>query len=280
MEKHHIQNNFLSAIITREAAQLISLQANDQEYIYQQTGTWKKSWPVCFPWAGRFFNNTYWYNQREHEMKSHGFFMQMPWLLTNQASDEVTFTYRHQGHFYQDYPFLFCIAITYQLKDNSLLCRVEIVNEDDKTMLFGFGWHPAFLVNSPTTTISFPKTVKVTSFLDASFIYHNEPVFETDHIKLSDLQFQNNEHYAVMNQQIDEVAYNDDQRQVALKFRNYEQLLLWTTSLDDNFLCLEPWMSHQDHYRHRNTPLNLKPFVQKLAAFQKVVYELVVEIIS
>ena len=43
MEKHHIKNNFLTATISREAAQLISLQANEQEYIYQQTGTWKKS---------------------------------------------------------------------------------------------------------------------------------------------------------------------------------------------------------------------------------------------
>ena len=39
MEKYLIQNDFLTATITRLRAELISLQANDQEYIYQQTGT-------------------------------------------------------------------------------------------------------------------------------------------------------------------------------------------------------------------------------------------------
>ena len=124
----------------------------------------------------------------------------------------------------------------------------------------------------------FPKTVTVTEFKESSFIYNNEPTFETDKIKLADLQFGHNEHYAIMGQQIEEVAFEDDKKQVSLKFHEYEQLLLWTTNLSDNFLCVEPWMSHQDHFRHRQTPLNLKPFVQKLASQKKVVYELVVDI--
>ena len=40
-------------------------------------------------------------------MLSHGFFGQIPWLVAHKTSAHITFSYRHQGHFYHAYPFLF-----------------------------------------------------------------------------------------------------------------------------------------------------------------------------
>lgn len=60
------------------------------------------------------------------------------------------------------YPFNYQVKITFQLKAAELEIRVQVTNNGETNMPFGFGWHPYFLVDKPKQVkLKLPKVEKV-----------------------------------------------------------------------------------------------------------------------
>lgn len=69
-----LKNENLTAQISKNPFELVSLKKDGKEYVYQQDSTWKKSWPICFPITGKLINDQYRLDDKTYHMTGNGFF--------------------------------------------------------------------------------------------------------------------------------------------------------------------------------------------------------------
>lgn len=132
-EIQHIQ-------ISPKGAELTSIIANEREYIWQGVPAyWARRAPILFPIVERLANDTLRIDGRGYIMKQHGFahdaeFVQRDgrYVLAKDGRD--------------NYPYKYELAVCYNVEGNTLTCKWQVKNCDDKTMYFQIGVHPAFML--------------------------------------------------------------------------------------------------------------------------------------
>ena len=69
-----LSNNTISATIKSLGAELLSLEKDNQNYIWDiDEQYWNKTSPILFPIVGRLKNDTYTLNEKEFTLPRHGF---------------------------------------------------------------------------------------------------------------------------------------------------------------------------------------------------------------
>ena len=108
------------------------------------------------PFACRIKNATYQFDKTTYQIKKfllgenaiHGLIYDAKFSIAEQYANEENATlvlqYAYRGED-SGYPFFFDCIITYQLKkNNELVLRTEIINNDEKSIPVQDGWHPYF----------------------------------------------------------------------------------------------------------------------------------------
>lgn len=143
-----IENSELIAVVSGKGCELISVvvKKDDTERIWQANPKiWKRHAPVLFPLVGKYKNNQIEHNGKKYEMSQHGFARDMEFTLVEQSEDSITMKLEQTEETLQKYPFAFELLCSYTLKGSSVEAGWKIINQDDETMYFSIGAHPAFI---------------------------------------------------------------------------------------------------------------------------------------
>ncbi|MBQ2613881.1 MAG: aldose 1-epimerase family protein [Clostridia bacterium] len=142
-----IQSGNVTASIDTKGAQLISLQKDGKEYVWQRDPEfWEDCAPVLFPVVGRCRNGKILIKGEEYPMDAHGFVQNMELEVYREEADCITFALRQNEETKKSYPWDFFFTITFRLDGNQLITEFKVENTDKETIWFGIGGHPGFNV--------------------------------------------------------------------------------------------------------------------------------------
>lgn len=254
--EYTIKNEHMQATITDAGAQLISLQKDGTEYLWQgDPAFWKEHAPILFPFEGRLYNEQYTVHGRPYSMQIHGFAKKSAFYLVDKSEESVTFGLSDNDETMKIYPFHFDFQATYTLTDNLLQIGFQVLNLSEETMFFGLGGHPGF--NVPLEE----GTTFEDWYLEFSEKCQPDQVVLTDHVLVSEqlrryaleddtklpLHHDLFDHDAIVLTNIpDTVTLKSDKsdRSVTVIYPQMPYLGLWhAVKTTAPYLAIEPWVS-------------------------------------
>lgn len=247
-----ITNSNLTAQINHFGAELFSLQNRDnKEYIWEgNPAFWGKHSPVLFPIVGTLKNNSYHYEGKEYQLSRHGFARDNEFILSKKSENSATFSLISSEESRKVYPFDFELQIIYTLDENKLIIGYNIINNNNFTMPFSIGAHPAFALPKPFEeySLEFEYPENLTSYelendllsdttTTIEMIDNKVPLsyslFEKDALIFKSLKSKN-------------ITISENKTPIVrVQFNDFPNLGIWTKS-DAPFLCIEPWIGYSD----------------------------------
>ncbi len=255
---HALQNDFLKITVADRGAELKSITelSDGTEYLFDSNPKWwKYSSPVLFPIVGKLVDGKYRAEGKEFELPGHGFARTSDFECIREESDEVVFALNWSEETLKVYPYKFRLEIAYILKGNSVELVWTVKNEDDKTMYFSIGAHPALKCpivegekfedcylkfdlaeNSERIMLlpSGPLSHDRVACLNGKELDLNYDLFKDDALVFDDLKS-------------DEVSIcsRKSKKSVTVRAKGFPFWGIWTKE-GAPFLCIEPWHGHAD----------------------------------
>ena len=256
---YSLENDFAKASFNSKGAELCSFinKANNKEYIWQaDPAFWPRHAPILFPIVGRLKNDTYSYEGKNFELSQHGFARDLEFEKGDAREDEVKFSLQWDTKTLQHYPFKFKLIIGYKLENETLTVSYEVLNEDDKTILFSIGAHPAF--NCPLLetekfedyVLEFEKVEKLERYLVTGGLFdgEKEEIKLTQHELGLDYRLFQKDALVFKYPELDQVILRSTKSKhgVRMNFPSFPYLGIWTKAPGAPFLCIEPWFGLAD----------------------------------
>lgn len=248
-----LSNSILSISINSKGAELISIQNNQtkREYIWEGNPEyWGKHSPILFPIVGTLKNNAYRFNGQNYTLPRHGFARDYEFKVISQESDKVIFSLQENAATLAAYPFDFELQVGYTLIKNELVVRYLIRNNNQMTMPFSIGGHPAFALKNAFTDYSlrFEKEENLTSYsLDNDLISDKTAIvpLQQNLLPLSYALFKKDA-LVFKNMASKQIQLMENNVPILnFKYRDFPHFGLWT-KVGAPFICLEPWLGYAD----------------------------------
>jgi galactose mutarotase-like enzyme len=147
MATHILKSDTLTLQIASSGAELISIRDSRMNTEYLWNGDpvyWKRHAPILFPFVGGLKNKSYQYDGKVYPMSQHGFARDMEFDLLHETKNEIWFALSSTEETYAKYPFHFRLELGYRLTERTITVMWKVMNQDEKTMYFSIGGHPAF----------------------------------------------------------------------------------------------------------------------------------------
>jgi galactose mutarotase-like enzyme len=142
-----ITSGELTASMDPLGAELQSLtDAAGREYMTDADPRWWTGHaPILFPIVGALNRDRYRFDGREYAMAKHGFARTSLFTCEEHEPYEwARFALEDREPTRAAYPFAFRLDLFFRIWGATLTTTATIINRDDKTMPFSFGFHPAF----------------------------------------------------------------------------------------------------------------------------------------
>jgi galactose mutarotase-like enzyme len=252
----NLQNEYLSLTVSLKAAEMTSLidKKSGKEILWNgDPAYWAGRNPILFPIVGSTFDKKIHINGSTYEMGNHGFARQSDFELNSQNEKQIILSLKANEFTLSQYPFNFTLNVSYTLNKASVNIDYLIVNNDEKTMPFSFGLHPAFALDDPQEAhIEFPHKESYPNLIDQHKTNMNDeffskiPTFLTENLKS---------------------PYVDLLRKdlkIRVSCEGYRWVAFWKKP-KAAFLCIEPWHGHGDFsetttdFTQREGTINLEP---------------------
>ena len=243
MASFEMKNDAAKVVIDEHASEIHSFinAKTGLEYMWQgDPKFWKGRNPTLFPMVGSTWDKILHIDGKEYKTGNHGFTRNSDFTCVSHTDDQIVMELKDSESTLAEYPFHFCLRITYTLKDNTLTVHYDIRNENDRVMPFNFGLHPAF--NCPVEpgkafedyylTLNQPET-----FSWNGTVLENGTRLELNREKLA-------ETIIIADPKSTESALTDGSHGVTVGFKGYRWLAFWSPNAP--FVCIEPWFSHTD----------------------------------
>lgn len=247
-----IQNSKLSAKICTKGAELISLQNSDsKEYIWEGNPSfWGKHSPVLFPIVGSLKGNQFTYNEIAYQLSRHGFARDCDFQIVSQTSSTIIFSLHSDSNTLKVYPFKFELQIQYKLDENELFIRYKIKNNDENTIPFSIGGHPAFALTKPfeNYTLEFEKEEKLLAYSLENDLLSDKTFLISSTNKKVPLTYSLFKNDALIFKKLNSKRISILENNfpiVHFKFHDFPNFGIWTKN-NAPFICLEPWMGYSD----------------------------------
>jgi galactose mutarotase-like enzyme len=253
-----ITNAAFEAVISSHGAELKSLidKAINEELIWcGDPSIWQGTAPVLFPIIGRLKQDQFQHNGQTYQLTKHGFARDAEFKLVIDEPEQKSFLLSSSPHTREYYPFDFELEVFFSLNESGLTVRYEVRNKTDDEMLFTLGSHPAFALTMGENGLG-DYTIEFESSEQLDRHYLDNGLLATSPIT----NYLNNSNTIQLSAEL----FNDD----ALIFKNIKSRRVSivhkqagktvTLGLDDaphlgiwskpgaEFVCLEPWFSHDD----------------------------------
>ena len=262
-----------SAIIDLTGAELCSFKKDDKEYIWNADEKfWGKHGPLLFPVVGKFFEDKIKIGGSEYNMQGHGFLQDLQFEIIEKSKNFIKIETTFDEETLKLYPFKFKFTASYKINEAGLSAKYEIINIDDKKMLYGFGLHNGFFCLSKGDKVEdlyldFKKPVtikKPTRFGDSFMDFRERVTVIENESKL----FFDDDWYPANAPVCDTVNFNEfdlihKNSGKILSYRFSENFNLFNAWRMPNspFICLEPWSSQVGVY----------PYVENLEDVQTII---------
>ncbi|MEJ8305883.1 aldose 1-epimerase family protein [Saccharibacillus sacchari] len=128
-------------------AELISFKRKDTGREYMWSGDaefWTGRSPVLFPIVGSVYDGVMRTEGGEYTLKNHGFARNREFRLVEAEETRAVFHLSADEQTLAMYPYKFALTLTYTLDGSNLRIQYRVDNNDDKTIYFQLGTHPAF----------------------------------------------------------------------------------------------------------------------------------------
>ena len=254
----------LEIITTPSGAELTSIKYNGKEYLHQGDKVldkdgkvyWKRRAPILFPIVGSLKNNTTIIDGKKYNMSQHGFARDMKFDIVSISEREHTYVLKYNEETLKMCPYKFELYVTYLVDKNKLTVKYRIKNLDDKTMFFGLGGHPAFVIDLKNNKyrLEFEKVEENIRFyqLDNGLISYKNNYINSNLLsnnKYLDIKRDTFTHDAIimsnLNSEKIRLIENENIR-LELCFSSFKYLAIWAKK-EAPFVCIEPWLTTADY---------------------------------
>ena len=234
----------------KQGAELTSIKFNGKEMLHQGE-IWNRHAPILFPIVGKLKNNETNIYGKTYHMNQHGFARDMEFTELEKNDTEHKYMLESNQETLKMFPFKFQLYVSHKLEENSVITTYEVVNKDEKKMIFGIGGHPAYICDysSGKYSIEFEKQENNIKFLslDNGLIMEKEAknILENNSIKLDKNSFIND---AIIMKNINSnkvYLKENDKKILEFDFTGFPYLGMWA-KIGAPFVCIEPWMNTAD----------------------------------
>lgn len=264
----------------KSGAELTSIKFNGKEKLHQgnlvldENGKpfWGRHAPILFPIVGQIINGKTEINESIYEMSQHGFARDMEFRKIEKTENVHRYVLQSNEETLNKFPFKFELYITYIVDKNSLATRYEVINKDNKQMIFGLGGHPAFICDYKTGNfeIEFNKKESDIKFLKLqNGLISNEEfknIMTNNKIKLHKDIF--NEDAIIMknikSNKVTLINSLENKKILEFDFTGFPYLAIWSKR-GAPFVCIEPWFNTADKvdsdgiFKNKENILKLQP---------------------
>jgi len=268
-----LSNSELTATINTFGAELISLKnKSNREYIWEgNPNYWGKHSPILFPIVGSLKNNSYCYNNVVYNLPRHGFAREMDFDVIKKTDSTVVFSIQQSTVTLEKYPFQFELQISYTLINSVLKISFKVINNNDVSMPFSIGAHPAFAIANDFENyeLQFEKSENfVVSKLENDLISNTTYTLplENNSMPLTYSLFEND---ALIFKTIKSKSVTIAENKIPflkVQYNDFPSLGIWTKS-QAPFICIEPWLGYADTIEN-NGNLEQKEGIQILGVNQ------------
>lgn len=256
-----IENEFLRVSVASLGAELTSVikKETGEEMLWQaDPAVWNRHAPMLFPYCGKLKDGKYTHNGVTYEGGQHGFARDMEHSLIAQQPDSVSLCLEANALTMEKFPFAFKLISTFTLIGKTLAQHIEIVNDGDVPMQFGFGFHPG--VNCPFDenhkaddyafvfdTSETPDVVDVNT-ANGLVTGKTYKYFENGtEIPISDTLFAHDSIcFKGLKSQTLSVVEKNTGRKVIFDIAGFPYTLVWSAAGKLHFVCVEPWFGLPD----------------------------------
>ncbi len=245
MKECIISNSFLTAVISEQAAEIISLKRKDNgmETVWcRDPAYWFNTNPILFPYTGPLIEGKYEYQGKTYELGQHGFARRARFELMEAKETECLLRLKESEETLKVYPFPFVLEVRYRLQEARILLEYRIVNTGKKDLPFEIGFHPAFYCplekdeSYDDYSIVFEKEEKL-----AAPRYDNKIIPDGKRFLCRDYLTDGSFFYR--NQQIksDWVELQSSRHAIRVGIKGFDTVGFWKKTPDFPFICIEPW---------------------------------------
>lgn len=253
-------------IITQWKVQGQNILYLDQERFKNPQLSIRGGIPILFPICGNLPNNIFHYQNKEYQLKQHGFARDLPWEVIAQStgnSAKIILGLKSNEKTLKVYPFEFELIFSYELKGNQLIINQYYENKSEETMPFSAGFHPYFwCTDKSKLELNIPANQYRTKGGEKTYPFDGNLDYTQEEIDIA---------FTEINQQT--ASFSDKKRNltVSLNYSNFFSTLVFWTLNDKDYICLEPWSSPRNGINTKKQINYLAPQETYEATFEMVV---------
>lgn len=245
-----ITSERLTAEISLEGAELVSLKSNGNEWIWTAEDVWKRHAPLLFPFICNTKSKGYTVNGKPYKLSNHGFARDSVFSVESSSESSVTLSLCSNSSTLSIYPYEFVLTVTYSLNGSSLFTEIEITNRSDSDMPCFIGGHPGFLCPFASDTgstfedydIVYEKPETIVQQLEDSVhtvIENGTTVPVTRELFRNDVFMKDKPASSAVS-----LVSRKSGKSVTVSYDNSGCIAVWSPYDDSgHFVCLEPWSS-------------------------------------
>ncbi len=254
-----IQNQYLKVAISKQGAQLTSIynKIDSTEHLWQaDADVWPWHAPNLFPIVGEVIDNQIHIDGNDYRLTRHGFARDQQFRLVEASDTHAKFSLPFGEKTLEVYPYKFEFQILYDLLDNALRVCYKVINQDNKTIYFSVGGHPAFNVpfnkgeDYEDYYLEFEQAEKLERHLlnkSGHFTGATEPV-KLDGKKLPitrDLFAADALVFKKLKSREVHIKSTKHDRFLSVEYPHFNYLGIWAKH-GAPFVCIEPWLGCAD----------------------------------
>lgn len=254
-----IENEFLTISFNSKGAEMTSIfnKKTQTEHLWQaDPNVWPWHAPNLFPIVGGLFNNELQVDGHAYHLNRHGFARESEFILLDSSETHAKFSLPCNDATLAVYPYQFEFQVLYDLFEQDLRVTYKVINQDEQTVYFSVGAHPAFQVpfkadeNYEDYYLEFETSEPLlTHLLSAKGLMNGETeMVAMDGQKLwltknlfdrDALVFKN-----ITSKKVTIRSKNHDQT-LSVIFEDFKDLGIWAKP-GAPFVCIEPWLGYSD----------------------------------
>ncbi len=249
-----ISNKVLSATIHTKGAELVQLQKDNVNYIWEiDTNFWNKTSPILFPIVGALKDDSYQYDGKTYQLPRHGFARDLNFEIVKQLDHQIIFELNASEITFPSYPFDFKLLIAYTLQENKLVIEYFVRNQTDTILPFSIGAHPAFAIdgNFENYQLIFSEDMEFETHLLENNLFSGktEKLGKGNTLKLNNERFKNDALVFKNTQNISILLQKNNKNILKITPDYFSYLGIWSKP-NAPFLCIEPWCGLADSQNH------------------------------
>lgn len=245
-----LDNGTICIEINNHGAEIRSAKKNGVEYMWcADEKYWARCSPVLFPIVGGLKDKKYMVDGKVYSMGQHGFARDMDFEILEKDETSVAYILKSNEETLSKYPFEFTLIIKYTLVNSAVKVEWKVINQNQRTMSFSIGAHPAFNLRDGKNYFRFDNKSDITyNLIDETGLYAKTPLYtlkNDGYAEITKYMF-DKDALIIENGQAGEVSLCDSEKNpyVTVKF-SAPLFGLWSKP-GAPFICIEPWYGRCD----------------------------------